>query len=682
MVPAHRLPVLGTVGDLPPAEESLILESDARGRVFADGKALNQETLRDLLMSRSDAARVEEGARASKLSVVLRVDRDLPWLGTRWLMQACVDPRVRVNRVFFAAVPEAGGEEGAFAAFLPNSDYCDMEGAMPLRLPVLIREGGGEAIQPRRDLYPDLRWQVVREDKRSGGTIQADLDADPSVPTGLLLETVDLCWRAGIRSFVFKGGKLPGPDETPESAIASLPPVKGFFAFRAGETEVPAAPDGIAFLVADQRVSGRFAGQAEPPPFFRFDFPVSTQPNWPPPGITSSSGPGPALAAFRWAQTRSDSWAKAEEAPAVDAALDWLSRHQSPGGFWDCDGFESMCKEGKCGGAGARSYDVGVSGLAALAFLGVGETYKTARYGSVVRNVLKYLKRIQDPDGCFGPRVEGTFEIGFEENGSPLAGRSEGNKFVYGHAIAALAMAETYGMTQSPLFKASAQNGINFVLLCQNPYLAWRYGVRPQDNDTAVTGWMVLALREARDAGLEVDPAAFDGAAAWLDRVTDPATGRTGYTALGDGPVRPHGRIDLFPTCLTESLTAEAVFTRILCGAKVEDGMVTKGADRCMKVLPLLEFEDESSGDRTDFYYWHFGTLAMFQVGGDRWMTWNESMKKAVLVRQRRDSKDDRRGSWDPVDPWGADGGRVYATAINTLTLETPVRYKRFGTAR
>jgi hypothetical protein len=26
-------------------------------------------------------------------------------------------------------------------------------------------------------------------------------------------------------------------------------------------------------------------------------------------------------------------------------------------------------------------------------------------------------------------------------------------------------------------------------------------------------------------------------------------------------------------------------------------------------------------------------------------------------------------GSWDPVDRWGAEGGRVYATAMNALTL-------------
>ena len=41
----------------------------------------------------------------------------------------------------------------------------------------------------------------------------------------------------------------------------------------------------------------------------------------------------------------------------------------------------------------------------------------------------------------------------------------------------------------------------------------------------------------------------------------------------------------------------------------------------------------------------------------------------------------DERGSWDPVGPWGVDGGRVYSTAILAMCLEVYYRYdKVFGT--
>ena len=44
-------------------------------------------------------------------------------------------------------------------------------------------------------------------------------------------------------------------------------------------------------------------------------------------------------------------------------------------------------------------------------------------------------------------------------------------------------------------------------------------------------------------------------------------------------------------------------------------------------------------------------------------------------MRQRMGGCED--GSWNPVGEWCLAGGRVYATAINALTLEIYYRYKR-----
>jgi len=65
----------------------------------------------------------------------------------------------------------------------------------------------------------------------------------------------------------------------------------------------------------------------------------------------------------------------------------------------------------------------------------------------------------------------------------------------------------------------------------------------------------------------------------------------------------------------------------------------------------------------------------MFQLGGDYWKVWNESMKDALVPNQQRDG--DERGSWDPIGAWGRSGGRVYSTAINVLSLEIYYRYDR-----
>ena len=170
---------------------------------------------------------------------------------------------------------------------------------------------------------------------------------------------------------------------------------------------------------------------------------------------------------------------------AVQLGLDWLARHQHPDGFWDCDGFMNQCKSEECGDPGNARYDPGVSGLALLAFLGAGETDTSGLHGKTVSRGLEYLLNIQDRDGCFGPRTT--------------------NHFTYNHAICALAMAEAYALTASPRFKQSAERAIDFIEKARNPDLAWRYGVRPRDNDTSVTGWMVMALTSARGAGLRVD---------------------------------------------------------------------------------------------------------------------------------------------------------------------------------
>jgi hypothetical protein len=234
-------------------------------------------------------------------------------------------------------------------------------------------------------------------------------------------------------------------------------------------------------------------------------------------------------------------------------------------------------------------------------------------------------------------------------------------------------------MTQSHVFQDSAQRGINFVHQSQNPYLAWRYGVRDGDNDTSVTGWMVMALKSGVMSGLEVDKGAFAGAYGWVEKMTDPEFGKTGYQQRGGPAARTVATQQKFPAGNSESLTAVGVLVRIFSGkSSKDDPMIQKGADLMLRQPPRWD----TDAGTIDFYYWYYGTLAMFQVGQDHWRKWNDAMKTAIVDHQRLEKDRCEFGSWDPEDPWSPEGGRVYATALNCLCTEVYYRYGRvFGTS-
>ena len=92
----------------------------------------------------------------------------------------------------------------------------------------------------------------------------------------------------------------------------------------------------------------------------------------------------------------------------------------------------------------------------------------------------------------------------------------------------------------------------------------------------------------------------------------------------------------------------------------------------------------EASVERGDagFYYWYYGTLGMFQMGGDQWKKWNEALKPTLVNNQCKGplplsgEVTDKDGSWDPngsyIDKYG---GRVFTTAVGALTLEVYYRY-------
>jgi hypothetical protein len=291
-----------------------------------------------------------------------------------------------------------------------------------------------------------------------------------------------------------------------------------------------------------------------------------------------------------------------------------------------------------------------------LAFLGAGyshlskDTHDGICFGDVVRKGMQWMLSHQDPEGCIGPR--------------------SAHKYMYNHMICALAVSEAYGLTGSNLFKDQAQRAVDFTVAAQNPGKAWRYSYKCGDNDSSVSGWAAMVLKSAEISNLVFPRSAYDGTRAWYDEATEASYGRVGYTQAGTGKVFIPGKNERFDH--NEALTSIAVMARIFIDKDRRDARLSNGCDILLRQKP------EWKGDAIDFYYWYYASLALFQYDGPKgpkWRAWNEPMKDALVKNQNVKSSGCRRGSWEPVDRWSCEGGRVYATAINALTLEVYYRY-------
>ena len=339
----------------------------------------------------------------------------------------------------------------------------------------------------------------------------------------------------------------------------------------------------------------------------------------------------------------------------IDRALHWLADHQDEDGHWDADEFMKHDTNGTpCDGPGNPVHDVGLTGLALLAFLGDGHTMRGGTYKDVVKRGVLWLREQQD-----------------DKTG--LFGTPNSNEFIYDHAIAAVAMVEAYGLSDYKLLRNNAQRGIDYLEYHRNPYLVWRYQPRDGDNDISVTGWCLMAYASARYFDLEVNTTALELCRTWFDQMTDPVSGRTGYLDRGGLSSRRTGEhTTRFPREKGECMTSVSLLSRIFLGDDPkQDKTMRAQADLIGKKKPVWNPTDGS----IDHYAWYYGTYALFQMGGHWWANWEQALDAAVVKTQRRDANFD--GSWDPIGVWGQDGGRVYSTALLCLTLEAYYRYSR-----
>lgn len=324
-----------------------------------------------------------------------------------------------------------------------------------------------------------------------------------------------------------------------------------------------------------------------------------------------------------------------EVEPAINAALAWLAAVQEADGRWDARR-HGAGKEARIAGhdrqsAGVNS-DMGITGLATLAFLAKGHTHLEGKHRENVQRALEYLVNHQAASGS-------------------LAGEAGTFAKMYCHAMALLAISEAYAMTGDERIRPFLDRALAYTITAQHPTLGgWRY--HPGDQgDMSQFGWQVMALHSATLAGIEIP----QNTRQLMERfLRDSSSG----AHRGLASYRPGEQVS--PT-----MTAEGLLCRALMQTENRGAQLSEATTYLLKHLP-------DQGD-ADLYYFYYGTLAMYQMQGDAWKKWQGPLHERILSRQR--TSGDMAGSWDPDTRWGNYGGRVYSTALATLSLEVYFRY-------
>ncbi|HEU4394859.1 MAG TPA: hypothetical protein VFS92_04775, partial [Planctomycetota bacterium] len=261
------LPRLGVVGDLPPAEERIVIEVDQSGTVTVDGARADSTALDGILAKASRRLVDPAVPNASRLHVVLRLDRRLPWIVANRFFVLAGRQELMVTRILFAAMPEDGGPEGAVAAFVPitaESGNYRRKVREDRTLTILV----GVALD-----FPDrFRMRHLLEHLReSRGPWRPEepwlleFRPRPDVPVGIVLEAFDMMLRWGADFVVFAGPPDDGR-RVIRDLVATTPTASGGLLVAINRERVP--PDSWNRGPGEPlpRIRGRMAGLTNPEP--------------------------------------------------------------------------------------------------------------------------------------------------------------------------------------------------------------------------------------------------------------------------------------------------------------------------------------------------------------------------------------------------------------------------------
>lgn len=293
---------------------------------------------------------------------------------------------------------------------------------------------------------------------------------------------------------------------------------------------------------------------------------------------------------------------------AVDRGLQYLASRQNEDGSF---------------GSGGQRGNVAIAALAGMAFMSHGDLPGRGPYGEHVRKTAEFLLANAAPSGFIYNDQAGTH--------GPM----------YGHGFATLFLSEYYGTVADPRIREQLSKAVKLIIDSQNAEGGWRYIPEPVEADISVTICQIMALRSARNAGLNVPKATIDRCVEYVKRCQN-----------GDGG---------FMYRLSQP--GESSFPRSAAGvvALYSAGLYDTEEIR-RGVTYVNQFLPTPAGRREQYYFYghYYAVQAMWQAGGDSWNRWYAAIHDELLAQQTKE------GVW--LDLISSE----YGTAMACLILQTP----------
>ena len=335
-------------------------------------------------------------------------------------------------------------------------------------------------------------------------------------------------------------------------------------------------------------------------------------------------------------------WKQVDE--SVGRGLRWLdSQQRSDGSFASIDYAQPA-----------------VTSFCVLAFLAQGASPASGDYQQLLTEAINFIVDQQKPNGLISTIAPSRIPIPRNVDFKSL-----GLASVYNHAISALALTEAYGQCppeQSKKLTPVIEKAINATLEMQrwnkkkDDQGGWRYLTRRPsgDSDLSLTGWQLMFLRSAKNAGFDVPQESIDIAIKYVKRCFLHREDRKVFGYLVGNNSR-----------CSRAMAGAGLLA--LAHAGDHDSKESIASSELILRNNFTQynngrlFKNSSEADR-----YHYGAFlcsqAMYQAGDKYWEQFFPPLVDVLLSNQKRD------GAWPP-ERTDARIGRCYSTSLCILSL-------------